>query len=109
MSTEKRRGEAKPEVGPRDRALNRLNGLLGVTALAAVFALYAGTPMRVAWAQVSRSQSRPNIVFILMDNLGYGEVGVYGGGITRGGSVATLKTGSPEAARGTGAARSLDR
>ena len=27
---------------------------------------------------------RPNIVFILMDNLGYGEVGVYGGGITRG-------------------------
>src|SRR3954447_17504729 len=28
--------------------------------------------------------SKPNIVFILMDNLGYGEVGVYGGGITRG-------------------------
>jgi arylsulfatase len=26
----------------------------------------------------------PNILFILMDNLGYGEVGVYGGGITRG-------------------------
>lgn len=28
--------------------------------------------------------SKPNIVFILMDNLGYGELGVYGGGITRG-------------------------
>ncbi len=28
--------------------------------------------------------SKPNIVFILMDNLGYGEVGIYGGGITRG-------------------------
>jgi arylsulfatase len=28
--------------------------------------------------------AKPNIVFILMDNLGYGEVGVYGGGITRG-------------------------
>jgi arylsulfatase len=27
---------------------------------------------------------RANIVFILMDNLGYGEVGCYGGGITRG-------------------------
>ena len=27
---------------------------------------------------------RPNIVFVLMDNLGYGEVGVYGGGILRG-------------------------
>jgi arylsulfatase A-like enzyme len=27
---------------------------------------------------------KPNIVFILMDNLGYGELGVYGGGILRG-------------------------
>jgi len=29
-------------------------------------------------------QQKPNIVFILMDNLGYGEVGCYGGGILRG-------------------------
>jgi arylsulfatase A-like enzyme len=28
--------------------------------------------------------TKPNFVFILMDNLGYGEVGVYGGGVTRG-------------------------
>jgi len=27
---------------------------------------------------------KPNIVFIFMDNFGYGELGVYGGGITRG-------------------------
>ena len=27
---------------------------------------------------------KPNIVFVLMDNLGYGEVGVYGGGVLRG-------------------------
>ena len=27
---------------------------------------------------------KSNIVFILMDNLGYGEVGCYGGGILRG-------------------------
>ena len=30
------------------------------------------------------AQVKPNIVFILMDNLGYGEVGCYGGGIVRG-------------------------
>lgn len=33
---------------------------------------------------LAHSQGKPNIVFILMDNLGYGEVGCYGGGITRG-------------------------
>ena len=27
---------------------------------------------------------KPNILFVLMDNLGYGEPGVYGGGILRG-------------------------
>src|SRR5437667_5420950 len=27
---------------------------------------------------------KPNIVLVLMDNLGYGELGVYGGGILRG-------------------------
>ncbi len=37
-------------------------------------------------AQVSKrtTSPRPNIVFILTDNLGYGELGVYGGGILRG-------------------------
>src|SRR6476660_2528144 len=34
-------------------------------------------------AQAADAQ-KPNIVFILMDNLGYGEVGCYGGGIVRG-------------------------
>ncbi|WP_426235401.1 arylsulfatase [Pararhizobium sp. DWP1-1-3] len=35
-------------------------------------------------AQAQTPAAKPNIVFVLMDNLGYGEVGVYGGGITRG-------------------------
>src|SRR3954471_6136983 len=35
-------------------------------------------------AAAGQDAPKPNIVFILMDNLGYGEVGVYGGGITRG-------------------------
>jgi arylsulfatase len=30
------------------------------------------------------SNSKPNIVLVLMDNFGYGEVGVYGGGVLRG-------------------------
>ncbi|HEY6290554.1 MAG TPA: arylsulfatase [Terriglobia bacterium] len=30
------------------------------------------------------AEKKPNVVFILVDNLGYGELGVYGGGILRG-------------------------
>jgi arylsulfatase A-like enzyme len=35
-------------------------------------------------ATVAQALDKPNIVFVLMDNLGYGELGVYGGGILRG-------------------------
>jgi len=34
----------------------------------------------------AHAQDKPNIVFVCMDNFGYGELGVYGGGITRGGA-----------------------
>jgi arylsulfatase len=37
-----------------------------------------------ALAQSPAGSKKPNIVFILVDNLGYGELGVYGGGILRG-------------------------
>src|SRR5260370_42363299 len=40
----------------------------------------AALPGAVALAQ----QPRPNILFILADNLGYGDLGVYGGGELRG-------------------------
>lgn len=37
-----------------------------------------------AVASAHAADSKPNIVFILADNLGYGELGCYGGGILRG-------------------------
>ena len=48
-----------------------------IGALAAITLLGIVAPARAA-------DKRPNIVFILTDNLGYGELGVYGGGILRG-------------------------
>src|SRR5262245_10747400 len=48
----------------------------------------AALPCPVAPAKVAdpakEEEKKPNIVFMLMDNLGYGELGVYGGGILRG-------------------------
>jgi hypothetical protein len=51
---------------------------IGVAAMAA--AIYCGT-LSPVFAQQSQ---KPNVVLMLMDNLGYGELGVYGGGILRG-------------------------
>jgi arylsulfatase len=60
--------------------MNRRDLFAGMASAAALLSL--GT----AAAQSSKpaAGSKPNIVFILMDNLGYGEPGVYGGGVTRG-------------------------
>ena len=35
-------------------------------------------------AAAANSDDKPNIVLIVMDNFGYGEIGVYGGGVLRG-------------------------
>ena len=40
----------------------------------------------IALPGLAAAEEKPNIVFIFMDNFGYGELGVYGGGITRGGA-----------------------
>jgi len=37
-----------------------------------------------AEADTSKSSLQPNIVLIVMDNFGYGEIGLYGGGVLRG-------------------------
>jgi hypothetical protein len=53
-------------------------GLLGGTTLAAASALGAVAPMRFAQAQTPSTQAKPNILFMLVDNLGYGELGCQG-------------------------------
>jgi arylsulfatase len=70
-----------------DHAFNRRSILLGSTTLAAASTFSTGASIQVAQAQQPpppNTAHSPNILFILMDNLGYGEPGVYGGGITRG-------------------------
>ena len=44
----------------------------------------AAATILCAVAPVEAQEKKPNIVFILIDNLGYGKLGVYGGGILRG-------------------------
>ncbi len=53
---------------------------LSLTAAALVGALALFGAAAFADAQTNK----PNILFILVDNLGYGEIGAYGGGATRG-------------------------
>lgn len=57
-------------------------GLLTSVAAVAV----ATTP------SAAQQPKKPNIVFMLMDNLGYGELGVYGGGILRGAPTPNIDT-----------------
>lgn len=52
------------------------------TRLALIMAL-AATFMSMP-ASLLAQTSKPNIVFILTDNLGYGEIGASGGGVRRG-------------------------
>jgi len=74
----------KSTINIADRTVDRRSILLSGTALAAASALGAGAPMQSVQAQTPSMQAKPNILFILVDNLGYGELGVYGGGATRG-------------------------
>jgi len=49
------------------------------------FVKYGVATLAIAFACLTVSaQERPNVVLMVMDNLGWGEIGVYGGGILRG-------------------------
>ncbi len=63
--------------------LRRLGARAAVAAGLAAAALMAAPSVRAA-------EGKPNILFILTDNLGYGELGVYGGGATRGASTTRI-------------------
>ena len=52
---------------------------LALQLLGCVFATAAALPI-AALAQ----ETKPNVVFILADNVGYGDLGAYGGGELRG-------------------------
>ena len=51
---------------------------------AAVAALTTSAAAAAPADSTGAATRKPNIVFILIDNLGYGELGCYGGGILRG-------------------------
>ena len=52
--------------------------ILLAAALACAVAVFG------AFAPADAAEKKTNILFILVDNLGYGEIGSYGGGVTRG-------------------------
>src|SRR4029453_2238139 len=66
--------------------VNRRDVLLASTAVAAVSTI-GTTGVQIAQAQqrpAAPSGQPPNVIYFLVDNLGYGELGCYGGGILRG-------------------------
>ncbi|MSU50515.1 MAG: arylsulfatase [Opitutus sp.] len=62
---------------------NQLHPFFAAVVSLAAFATF-GVAAGAAESRATATTTKPNIVFILADNLGYGEPGCYGGGILRG-------------------------
>jgi arylsulfatase len=78
----------KPDKAGNDQAIDRRSVLLGGSTLAAASGLTGGAPILIAEAQTHQPplapSGPPNVIYFLVDSLGYGELGCYGGGILRG-------------------------
>ena len=72
------------------KANSRMKGIVSL----ALFITISVVPF-TSFAQTKK----PNIVLVYMDNFGYGELGVYGGGITRGGVTPRIDTLAKEGMR----------
>ena len=62
-----------------------MNTLRNIASVLRASALLTSVGVLLALGSSSAAaQSRPNVVFILGDNIGYGDLGPYGGGVLRG-------------------------
>src|SRR5262249_17514695 len=70
----------------------RKRGIVNRKFSTTVWPLLAAAATVCAVAPATAADKPPNIVFMFMDNLGYGELGVYGGGILRGAPTPRIDT-----------------
>ena len=77
---------APVEVFSRLAQLFRVLGVVGSVVLAAGLTTSCATaqPASVSNGSMKAADKKPNVVFILADNVGYGDLGCYGGGELRG-------------------------